>query len=153
MLKTRIKAAIDLLTTNKGDDWFTVLEEPNADKFIQFTYDEGYGIQLDLPVVALTQEELEKAEKLMAEYGITKREIEPEEDDCCCGDEDCCCDEEHEHDEHCHCGCEDEQTDEVFESFNEKLESAEQAIEIAYRVFKEVYNYSDDTHINCTVFR
>ena len=146
MLKDRIKIAIDLLTTNKGEDWFTVLEEPKADKFIQFTYDEGYGIQLDLPVVALTEEELVKAEKLMAEYGITKREIEPEEDNCCCG-------EDHDHDEHCHCGCESEESEEVFESFNEKMKSAEQAIEIAYRVFKEVYQLTDDTHINCTVFR
>ena len=150
-MKERIKNAIEMLTTNKGDDWFTVLEEPQSEKFIQFTYDEGYGLQLDLPVVALKPEELEKAEKLMAEYGIAKKVIEPSEDDCCCcGDE-----EEHEHGENCNCNCCDgeEVCEQKFESFNEKMDNNDKAVEIAYRVFKEVYGLSDDTAINVTIFR
>ena len=148
-MKERIKNALEMLTTNKGEDWFTVLEEPKSEKFIQFTYDEGYGLQLDLPVVALQPEELEKAEKLMGEYGISKREIEPPEDDCCC------CSDEHEHGEDCDCNCCDgeEKCTEKFESFNEKIESNDKAVEIAYRVFKEVYGMSDDTNINVTIFR
>ena len=146
-MKERIKNAIEMLTTNKGEDWFTVLEEPKSEKFIQFTYDEGYGLQVDLPVVALQPEELKKAEKLMGEYGIAKRVIEPPEDDCCCG-------EDHEHGEHCDCGCEDdEESDEKFESFNEKVDDNNKAVEIAYRVFKEVYGLSDDTAVNVTIFR
>ena len=147
-MKERIKKAIEMLTTNKGEDWFTVLEEPKSEKFIQFTYDEGYGLQVDLPVVALQPEELAKAEKLMGEYGIAKRVMEPPEDDCCC------CGEDHEHGEHCDCGCEDdEESDEKFESFNEKVDDNNKAVEIAYRVFKEVYGLTDDTAINVTIFR
>ena len=147
-MKERIKKAIEMLTTNKGEDWFTVLEEPKSEKFIQFTYDEGYGLQVDLPVVALQPEELVKAEKLMGEYGIAKRVMEPPADDCCC------CGEDHEHGEHCDCGCEDdEESDEKFESFNEKVDDNNKAVEIAYRVFKEVYGLSDDTAINVTIFR
>ena len=147
-MKERIKNAIEMLTTNKGEDWFTVLEEPKSEKFIQFTYDEGYGLQVDLPVVALQPEELAKAEKLMGEYGISKRVMEPPEDDCCC------CGEDHEHGEHCDCGCEDdEESDEKFESFNEKVDDNNKAVEIAYRVFKEVYGLPDDTAINVTIFR
>lgn len=150
-MKDRIKNAIELLTTNKGEDWFTVLEEPKSDKFIQFTFDEGYGLQLDLPVVALQPEELEKAEKLMAEYDISKKVIEPSEDDCCCCGED----HDHDHDDHCNCGCEDddEECNETYECFNEKIEDNNKAVEIAYRVFKEVYGLSDDTAINVTIFR
>ena len=149
-MKERIKNAIEMLTTNKGDDWFTVLEEPETEKFIQFTYDEGYGLQLDLPVVALKPEELEKAEKLMAEYGIAKKVIEPSEDDCCCCEEE----HDHEHGEHCDCGCNcEEEEDMKFESFNEKMDNNDKAVEIAYRVFKEVYDLSDDTAINVTIFR
>ena len=161
-MKNRIKNAIDMLTTNKGDDWFTVLEEPKSEKFIQFTYDESYGLQVDLPVVALQPEELAKVEKLMGEYGIAKRVMEPpEDDDCCCCDEDhehedhcgCGC-EDHHHDEHCSCGCEGDEDDDVkFESFNEKVDDNNKAVEIAYRVFKEVYGLSDDTPINVTIFR
>ncbi len=150
-MKERIKNAIEMLTTNKGDDWFTVLEEPKSEKFIQFTYDESYGLQIDLPVVALKPEELEKATKLMAEYGIAKKVIEPSEDDCCCCEEE----HDHEHGEHCDCGCncEGEEEDMKFESFNEKMDNNNKAVEIAYRVFKEVYGLSDDTAINVTIFR
>ena len=160
-MKERIKKAIEMLTTNKGDDWFTVLEEPKSEKFIQFTYDESYGLQVDLPVVALQPEELQKAEKLMGEYSIEKIVVNPEEDDCCCCGEDhehdghcdCGCGDHH-HDEHCACGCEgDEEEDVKFESFNKKVEDNDKAVEIAYRVFKEVYGLSDDTPINVTIFR
>lgn len=145
-MKERIQNAIEILTTNKGEGWFTVLEEPQKEKFIQFTYDEDYGLQIDLPVVALNPEELAKTEKLMAEYSIEKIEVTPSEDDCCC------CGEEHE--EHCNCGCDHEEAgDEKFETFNKKIEDKNTAVEIAYRVFKEVYGYSDDTHINVTIFR
>ena len=150
-MKERIKNAIEMLTTNKGDGWFTVLEEPKSEKFIQFTYDESYGLQVDLPVVALQPEELQKAEKLMGEYSIEKIEINPAEDDDCC-----CCGEDHEHGEHCDCGCDcehDEEAEEKFESFNKKVEENDKAVEIAYRVFKEVYGLSDDTAINVTIFR
>ncbi len=160
-MKESIKKAIEMLTTNKGDGWFTVLEEPKSEKFIQFTYDEGYGLQVDLPVVALQPEELPKAEKLMGEYSIEKIVVNPEEDDCCCCGEDhehdehcdCGC-EDHHHDEHCACGCEDEEEEDAkFESFNKKVEDNDKAVEIAYRVFKEVYSLSDDTPINVTIFR
>ncbi len=148
-MKERIKNAIEILTTNKGDGWFTVLEEPKSEKFIQFTYDESYGLQVDLPVVALQPEELAKAEKLMGEYSIKKIEINPAEDDCCC------CSDEHEHGEDCDCNCCDgeEKCEEKFESFNKKVDDNNKAIEIAYRVFKEVYGLSDDTAINVTIFR
>ncbi|MBQ3643574.1 MAG: hypothetical protein II961_03160 [Candidatus Riflebacteria bacterium] len=148
-MKERIKNAIEILTTNKGDGWFTVLEEPKSEKFIQFTYDESYGLQVDLPVVALQPEELAKAEKLMGEYSIEKIEINPAEDDCCC------CSDEHEHGEDCDCNCCDgeEKCEEKFESFNKKVDDNNKAIEIAYRVFKEVYGLSDDTAINVTIFR
>ena len=148
-MKERIQNAIEMLTTNKGDDWFTVLEEPKTEKFIQFTFDESYGLQVDLPVVALKPEELEKATKLMAEYGIAKRELEPPEDDCCC------CGDEEEHGENCNCNCCDgeEKCEEKFESFNEKMEDKNKAVELAYRVFKEVYGLSDDAAINVTIFR
>ena len=148
-MKERIKNAIEILTTNKGDGWFTVLEEPKSEKFIQFTYDESYGLQVDLPVVALQPEELAKAEKLMGEYSIEKIEINPAEDDCCC------CSDEHEHGEDCDCNCCDgeEKCEEKFESINKKVDDNNKAIEIAYRVFKEVYGLSDDTAINVTIFR
>ena len=142
-MKERIKTAIEILTTNHGDGWFTVLEEPKKEKFIQFTYDEGYGLQVDLPVVALQPDELAKAEKLMAEYGISKIEVSATED-CCC------CEEDHDHEEHCDCGCESE---EKFESFNKKIDEYYLASDIAYRVFKEVYGYDDDTALNVTIFR
>ncbi len=148
-MKERIQNAIDLLTTNLGEGWFTVLEDPKSEKFIQFTYDEGYGLQIDLPVVALQPEELPKAEKLMAEYAIEKIVVNPAEDDCCC------CGEDHEHGENCECNCGEgeEECEEVFESFNKKIEDKKVAVEIAYRVFKEVYGLSDDTSINVTIFR
>ena len=148
-MKERIANAINLLTTNRGDDWFTVLEEPKSEKFIQFTYDESYGLQIDLPVVALQPDELQKAEKLLAEYSIEKIEIEPSEDDCCC------CGDKEEHGENCDCDCCDgeKECEEVFESFNKKIEDKSVAIEIAYRVFKEVYNMPDNTDINVTIFR
>lgn len=146
MLKDRIKTAIDMIVSNRGEDWFIVLEGAKDEKFVQFTYDEGYGLQLDLPVVALKVEELARAEKLLGEYSIVKRKIEySEEGDCCCG-------EEHGKDEHCDCGCED-RSKEIFESFNEKIEDTNRAVEIAYRVFKEVYLYQDNWELNVTIFR
>lgn len=148
-MKEKIKKTIEILTSNRGEDWFSVIEEPKSEKFIQFTYDEGYGLQIDLPVVALQPEELQKAEKLMAEYGIAKRVIEPSEDDCCC------CGDGDEHGEDCDCNCCDgeEDCEKSFESFNEKMENNDKAIEIACRVFKEVYGLSDKTDLNITIFR
>lgn len=154
-MKERIINAIDMLTSNRGEDWFVVLEDAKTEKFIQFTYDEGYGLQLDLPLVALEKDEAPKAEKLLAEYNITAREVEyPEDDECCCEDEECDCGHDHEHSEHCDCGCEGEEESGPFLSFNEKIgDDKAKAVEIAYRVFKEVYGLKDNTDLNVTIFR
>ena len=85
----------------------------------------------------------------MSEYSIEKIEITPSEDDCCC------CSDGHEHGEDCDCDCCDgeEICEEKFESFNKKIEDKNIAIEIAYRLFKEVYGYKDNTDLNITIFR
>lgn len=150
MLKERIKSAFDFLMTNRGEDWFMILEEVKEKgkeeeaNFVQFTYDEGYGIQLDIPVVSLEEDALKKTEKLMAEYDIKQEEIQFH-DDCCCG-------EDHDHDDDCDCGCHDED-EEPFFSFNKKMDSVDQAKEIAYRMLTEVFGLTSTSEINVVVSR
>lgn len=128
-MKERIEKAVEVLLQNAGDDWFMIIEEPAQEKFVQFAYDEESGLFFDLPFQALTQEELARARKVMAELSIAAaanatfdepggREIG------------------------------------VQESFNHHVDrDVKLAVDIAYRVFREVYGYGDSTRLDITIMR
>ncbi|NCB40146.1 MAG: hypothetical protein EOM80_15405 [Erysipelotrichia bacterium] len=128
-MKDRIRTALNLLLQNTGDDWFIILEEPEHEKFVQFAYDEGPGLIFDLPFQALTDDEIEKAKKLMASFNIVPEELTAMD----------------------HPGG---QKIGVQHSFSAQIgNDVELAVSLAYRVFREVYELADDTPFNVTIMR
>ncbi len=145
MMKETIKSALTLLTQNQGDGWFCVIEEPKEEKFVQFAWDESEGLWVDLPSVALNEEEKARAVMMFSDYNISLEARclhsgDDEEHSCDCDDE---CDDD------CDCCSHD---DEPIETFNGSLgKDVDKACEIAYRVLTEVYKLSDKTKLSVTI--
>lgn len=128
-MKERIKNAIETLLHNTGDDWFIIIEEPVHEKFVQFAYDEESGLFFDLPFQALTSAELEKAGKLMTEFSIAAEKAATF--DRPGGRE---------------IG--------VQESFNHHVgRNTELAVNLAWRVFLEVYGCNEETRLDVSIMR
>ena len=128
-MKKRIQKAIETIMLNRGEDWFIIIEEPEGEKFVQFTYDEGTGLYFDLPVQALDKTELEKARCLMAEFsiGLLKNPVFTEPGGREAG---------------------------IQESFNHHVGlAADLAVELAFRVFTEVYGLAETTALNISIMR
>ena len=127
MMQETIKSALTLLTKNQGDGWFCVIEEPKNEKFVQFAWDESEGLWVDLPKVALTEDELARAVMMFSDYNISLESRGFASDDCCD-----------------HNG--------PIETFNGSLgKDIDKACEIAYRVLSEVYKLSENTRLNVTM--
>ncbi len=128
-MQERIRSALLAILQNTGDDWFIIIEEPEHEKFVQFAFDESSGLFFDLPFQALTKSELKRAGSLFA--GLA---IEPQKApmlDKPGGKE-----------------------TGVQESFNHHVgRDIDQAVNLAYRVFKEVYAFDDSVRLDVTIMR
>ncbi|HNX77862.1 MAG TPA: hypothetical protein PLM07_15025 [Candidatus Rifleibacterium sp.] len=128
-MKERIKKAIETILLNRGEDWFIIIEEPDGERFVQFTFDEGCGLFFDLPFQALDKIELERARNLMTEFSISavKNPVFNEP------------------------GGRETGTQ---ESFNHHVGlDANLAVMLAFRVFTEVYELAETTALNVSIMR
>lgn len=149
MMQETIKSALTLLTKNQGDGWFCVIEEPKNEKFVQFAWDESEGLWVDLPKVALTEDELARAVMMFSDYNISLESRGFASDDCC-DDPECDCYDECDDDCDDDCDCCDHNG--PIETFNGSLgKDIDKACEIAYRVLSEVYKLSENTRLNVTM--
>jgi len=128
-VQERIRSALLTILQNSGDDWFIIIEEPQHEKFVQFAFDESSGLFFDLPFQALTKEELERARRLFAELSIDSQKAPVLDQPG---------------------GKEIGQQ----ESFNHHVgRDIDQAVNLAYSVFKEVYALHDSAGLDVTIMR
>lgn len=128
-MRERIESAVKLILQNCGDDWFMILEESTSEKFVQFAFDEESGLVFDLPLQALSPDEIELAKTLLADY-----DVDPETAVVYDGPD----------------------GEEVGEQSSFQCQvgfDAELAVTLSYRIFKEVYAFSDDTRFDVTIMR
>lgn len=126
-MKKRIESAVRLVLENLGEGWFIIFEEPTAEKFVQFAYDEDTGLIFDLPFQALDEDELGRARQVLGEAGIGDEIAEIF--DAPSGEK------------------RGEQ-----QSFNAMVgRDVEQAIDLVHRVFTYVYGFDDKTKFNVTI--
>ncbi len=128
-MRERIESAVKLILQNSGDDWFMILEESESEKFVQFAFDEDSGLVFDLPLQALTPEEIELSRTLLASYGIGSETAQvfdgPDGD---------------EVGEQC--------SFQTVVGFDTEL-----AVTLTYRIFREVYGFTDATRFDVTIMR
>jgi hypothetical protein len=128
-VQERIRSALQTLLQNTGDDWFIIIEEPEHEKFVQFAFDEPSGLFFDLPFQALTKAELERARKLFAALSVAAQKAPMLDQPG---------------------GKEIGQQ----ESFNHHVgRDIDQAVDLACRVFKEVYVLHDSVRLDVTIMR
>ena len=128
-MQERIRSALLTMLQNSGDDWFIIIEEPEHEKFVQFAFDESSGLFFDLPFQALTKAELEKAKKLFAGLSIDSQKA-PMLD---------------------HPGGKEIGQQ---ESFNYHVgRDIDLAVNLACRVFREVYALNDSARLDVTIMR
>ncbi|MDD3148716.1 MAG: hypothetical protein PHD82_15585 [Candidatus Riflebacteria bacterium] len=128
-MRERIKTAIEMILQNKGEDWFIIIEEPEKEKFVQFTFDEGSGLYFDLPFQALDKSELERARKVLAEFSIFPGQADAYETHA-------------------------EEKSGIQESFNHHVgQDLDLAVKISCRVFVDVFGYDESVSLNVTIMR
>ncbi len=128
-MKERIRSALQTLLQNSGDDWFIIIEEPENEKFVQFAFDEASGLFFDLPFQALTKDELEKARSLFTALSIDAQKASMLDQP---GGKEIG----------------------IQESFNHHVgRDIDLAVDISYRVFKEVYAFTDSVRLDVTIMR
>ena len=128
-MRERIESAVRLILQNCGDDWFMILEESVSEKFVQFAFDEESGLVFDLPLQALTKSEIELAGTLLAAYEVISETAQVYDGP---------------------------DGDEVGEQSSFQCNvgfDVELAVTLSYRIFREVYGFSDDTRFDVTIMR
>ncbi len=65
-----IYAALERLLARSNQDAFLIIEEPKSQKFVQFAGSSEEPLIFDLPAQGLSEEELERAKALFADYDI-----------------------------------------------------------------------------------
>jgi len=116
----RIKAALQRLLARTNTDAFLIIEEPSTKKYVQFASGDVDALMFDLPAIALSADELERAKTVLMQYGIEATEMEMTNPD--------------------------GTPAEPMLTFNSELgHNIERATELSTRVLMEVYQFSPDT--------
>ena len=66
----RIRDEIEKMMKKDGPHTFVIFEEPLSGKFVQFAGNKQEELLFDLPSDQMDKEELERAKKILSEYGI-----------------------------------------------------------------------------------
>jgi hypothetical protein len=73
--RERIVKELSNLLLRSNEDPFVIFEDTKTKKFVQFAGSTREQLLLDLPSIALSPPELERAKKLFAEYGVKLEQI------------------------------------------------------------------------------
>jgi hypothetical protein len=129
IMKERMARAVEMILQNRGDGWFMIFEESGSEKFVQFAFDEDGGLIFDLPFQALTTDENTTAARVLADLGV-QAESAPVLD-----------------------GLDGDEIGQQC-SFQANVGyDRELAVALAYRVFRDVYGFADDTRFDVTIMR
>jgi len=71
----RIKAALQRVLARINTDAFLIIEEPNTKKYVQFASGAVDELMFDLPAIALSADEFERAKVMLKEYDIEATEM------------------------------------------------------------------------------
>ena len=71
-----IRAALERLMERSNDDAFVIIEDKKTKKFVQFLGGKTQGLVLDLPMQALTSQELVRAKIVFDKFNIQLEEWE-----------------------------------------------------------------------------
>ncbi len=72
----KISDALSALLQRQNEDAFVIIEDSRTNKFVQFARTDDGLLLLDLPAVALTETEFEKATQFFEQRGVVGQEHE-----------------------------------------------------------------------------